>query len=141
MNVRGLLALFRLLAFPFETDRKISFWEAMFSSMQFFPLTILNMWRSCLGEIVIRTNCVRFDWAKMAANVDESVWKGPVLRQQRRDGTWQPLGLEVFKDEFKCYKNEVCLWTFSLSFINISFPRSIFCFLFGNFKMKTSVRS
>jgi hypothetical protein len=66
----------------------------------------------------------------MASNVDESVWKGPVLRQQRRDGTWQPLGLEVFKDEFKCYKNEVCMGTFTSIIFKHCVVKKSFYFVF-----------
>ena len=41
--------------------------------------------------------------------LEDSIWHGTVMRQQIKDGTWQPLGLAVFKDQFKCFKNQVCV--------------------------------
>ena len=43
----------------------------------------------------------------MAQNFEDSLWRGPVWRQLRSGSTWQSLGLVVFKDELKCFRNEV----------------------------------
>lgn len=35
------------------------------------------------------------------------LWQGQVLRQKGKRSTWQTIGIEVYKDEIKCYRNKV----------------------------------
>lgn len=35
------------------------------------------------------------------------LWQGQVLRQRGKRSTWQTIGIEVYKDEIKCYRDKV----------------------------------